>query len=343
MTFDELAKLAVKVKDKKGVAKAKSAIQKYAPKLQNVAESDYDKLADELREILSPSKVEKEEKVLTYKDIREQALAVKRTHGVAVLLECIKKVCGEDATSMGQIMESQYEEFMRVTKDRLTVHGVGIKHYMPGDEIKTLHHETDTAPAQVEALAVNHRGKQMTAYSIGLPGDLAGSTTVLVVDTANLMGQKLMKSQLRYGDNWKTRTDQWGGIDMRHQAFHHMLKGDPIDVANYMAFLQHHKEASRPQSREEAAAWVKMLQQEFDLIDDVQVAETLMGKMEERHGEEFNAFFEASVRQVMLAAGLQQVKINTSDILLTLATGTQMRVREEPGFLIYEMVEDNDA
>ena len=122
-----------------------------------------------------------------------------------------------------------------------------------------------------------------------------------------------------------------------------MLKGDPIDVANYMAFLQHHKEASRPQSREEAAAWVKMLQQEFDLIDDVQVAETLMGKMEERHGEEFNAFFEASVRQVMLAAGIQQVKINTSDILLTLAAGARMRVREEPGFLIYEMLEDNDA
>lgn len=257
MTFDELAKLAVKVKDKKGVAKAKSAIQKYAPKLQNVAESDYDKLADELREILSPSKEDKEEKVLTYKDIRDQALAVKRTHGVGALLECIKKVCGEDATSMGQIMESQYEEFMRVTKDRLTVHA-----------------GTDNTAEQVESLA---RKTQMPP-AIAAP----------------------------YGK----------------QA------------------LQVNRTI---ETREDAIAAVKELQEKWDLIDDVKVAETLMGKMEERHGEEFNAFFEASVRQVMLAAGLQQVKINTSDILLTLASGTQMRVREEPGFLIYEMVEDNDA
>lgn len=274
MTFDELVKLAVKVKDKKGAAVAKSAIQKYAPKLQNVAESDYDKLADELREILSPSKVDKEEKVLTYKDIREQALAVKRTFGVGVLLECIKKVCGEDATSMGQIMESQYAEFVRVTKERLTVHGVGIKHYMPGDEIKTLHPEPDNTADQVESLS---RKTQMPP-AIAAP----------------------------YG--------------------------------------KHALQVNRTiETREDAIAAVKELQEKWDLIDDVKVAETLMGKMEERHGEEFNAFFEASVRQVMLAAGLQQVKINTSDILLTLATGTQMRVREEPGFLIYEMVEDNDA
>lgn len=93
-------------------------------------------------------------------------------------------------------------------------------------------------------------------------------------------------------------------------------------------------------TREDAIAAVKELQEKWDLIDDNTVMQSLMEKMEERHGEEFNAFFEATVRQVMLATGLQQVKIDTSAILLSLAQGNPMRVREEPGFLIYELVEE---
>jgi hypothetical protein len=191
MTFDELKNLAIKVKDARGFKPTKEVIQKYGRKLDNVAEADYDKLADELRAMLPRPKA-----------------------------------------------------------------------------------EVDTTAKQVDALS---RKTQMPP-AIAAP----------------------------YGK----------------QA------------------LQVNRTI---ETREDAIAAVKELQEKWDLIDDVKVAETLMGKMEERHGEEFNAFFEASVRQVMLAAGLQQVKINTSDILLTLATGTQMRVREEPGFLIYEMVEDNDA
>lgn len=95
--------------------------------------------------------------------------------------------------------------------------------------------------------------------------------------------------------------------------------------------------------RASAQKLVEVLQKKWDLIDNAAVHESLMEKMEERHGEEFNAFFEATVRQVMLATGLQQVKIDTSAILLSLAQGNPMRVREEPGFLIYELVEDNDA
>jgi hypothetical protein len=191
MTFDELKNLAIKVKDARGFKPTKEVIQKYGRKLDNVAEADYDKLADELRAMLPRPKA-----------------------------------------------------------------------------------EVDTTAKQVDALS---RKTQMPP-AIAAP-----------------YGKKALQVN---------RTIE---------------------------------------TREDAIAAVKELQEKWDLIDDVKVAETLMGKMEERHGEEFNAFFEASVRQVMLAAGLQQVKINTSDILLTLATGTQMRVREEPGFLIYEMVEDNDA
>lgn len=199
----------------------------------------------------------------TYNDVRKQAKALKQTYGVGVLLECIKKVCGDHATSLGQVMESQYDEFVRVAKERLTVHGVGIKHYMPGEDIKTLHPEPDNTAEQVESLT-------MKSVNRCIEG-------ICVVDRAS--AQKL----------------------------------------------------------------VEVLQRKWDLIDQQQVMQSLMEKMEERHGEEFNAFFEATVRQVMLATGLQQVKIDTSAILLSLAQGNPMRVREEPGFLIYELVEDNDA
>lgn len=192
MTFNELVKLAVKVKDMKGAAKAKAVIQKYAPRLQNVAESDYDKLAEELRAMLPQRK-----------------------------------------TQLPPEIAAPYGE-----QDA----------------------ETDTTSQQVESLTM----KQLQVNR--------------VINT-----------------------------------------------------------------REDAIAAVKELQEKWDLIDDNTVMQSLMEKMEERHGEEFNAFFEATVRQVMLATGLQQVKIDTSAILLSLAQGNPMRVREEPGFLIYELVEDNDA
>lgn len=228
----------------------------------------------------------------TFEDIKEIALQLKDKEKLAEVKSVLRRHIPVPNPKLADIPEYLYDKVMSdliVLRDGIKVHGyaynstvspavvihgVGIKHYMPGEEIKTLHPEPDNTAEQVEALA---RKTQMPP-AIAAP----------------------------YG--------------------------------------KHALQVNRTiETREDAIAAVKELQEKWDLIDDVQVAETLMGKMEERHGEEFNAFFEASVRQVMLAAGLQQVKINTSDILLTLASGTRMRVREEPGFLIYEMVEDNDA
>lgn len=186
MTFDELVKLAVKVRDKQGAEKARVVIKKYAPKLHDVAEADYDKLADELRAMLPKRK-----------------------------------------TTMPSAIAAEY-----------------------GND-----------NAQLESLSHQHF--------------------------------------------------------MKTKTFSRVIG-----------------------TRDDAIAAVKDLQEKWDLIDDNAVLRSLMEKMEERHGEEFNAFFEATVRQVMLAAGLQQVKIDTSSILLTLAHGTPMRVREEPGFLVYELVDD---
>lgn len=96
-------------------------------------------------------------------------------------------------------------------------------------------------------------------------------------------------------------------------------------------------------SREEAIATVKELQEKWDLIDDNTVLRQLMEKMEERHGEEFNAFFAATIRQIMIGSGMTELRIDTNAVLLTLAQSAPLRVREAPGYLIYELVEDVDA
>lgn len=179
--------------------------------------------------------------------------------------KAVKPVVQKYGDKLDKVAQADYDKLADELRGMLPprpieVNRVGIKQYIPGEEIKVLHPEPDTTSQQVESLT------------------------------------------------------------MKSLAVNRVIN-----------------------TREDAIAAVKELQEKWDLIDDVAVAETLMGKMEERHGEEFNAFFEATVRQVMMAAGLQQVKIDTSAILHTLATGQQMRVREEPGFLIYELVEDNDA
>lgn len=97
------------------------------------------------------------------------------------------------------------------------------------------------------------------------------------------------------------------------------------------------------ETREDAIEAVKQLQEAWDLVDDNAMLRQLMDKMEERHGEEFNAFFEATVRQIMLGSGMTELRIDTSGVLLSLASAAPMRVREVPGFLIYELVEEGDA
>jgi hypothetical protein len=219
----------------------------------------------------------------TFEDIKKIALELKDKKGVAEIKAVLRRYCQPEYPKLADIPVHLYDDVMAdliVLRDgrkvqgyaynstvspapAVVVHGVGIKHYIPGDEIKTLHPEPDNTAGQVESLTMKSVNRCMEG--------------ICVVDRAS--AQKL----------------------------------------------------------------VEVLQRKWDLINDKAVMESLMERMEERHGEEFNAFFEATVRQVMLASGLQQVKINTSDILLTLANGTAMRVREEPGFLIYELVEDNDA
>lgn len=199
------------------------------------------------------------------------------------------------------------------------------------------------------ASKARHHGPDMAPYNIGLPGDLHSDTTELVLDTANLMGQKLFNAQQKYGfkNGWKD-TD-WanpkegaivtGDRTCREHAFGHMLKGDPVDVANYMAFMMHHGWNSAPQDAAEAAEWVKRLQDKFDLHNENAMLRGVMDAMEERHGEQFNAFFEAIMLRVLVATGLPHITLDTSDLFQSLAgkdtTGQYVEIVEAPGQLTY--------
>lgn len=96
-----------------------------------------------------------------------------------------------------------------------------------------------------------------------------------------------------------------------------------------------------PQTREEAAMMVSHMQKKFDLVDDNAVLKGLMDKMEDRHGEEFNSFYEATIRQILRGSGMTEVRIDTAAVLRTLAEDpTPLHVTEIPGYLVYSLVED---
>lgn len=198
----------------------------------------------------------------------------------------------------------------------------------------------------VQADKIDHHHESMAAYHIGLPGDLLTTSTALVLDTANLMGQKLMAKQEEFGDSWRQVDWQHDGRRVegeslcRHYMFQHMLKGDPVDVANFAAFLAYHGWSSAPQEREEAALLVKALQEKFDLIDDATNTRQLMDIMEERHGQEFERFFEATIMQVMQGSGMSQVIIDTNLVAANMLTGARLVCREEQDKLIYEFAQD---
>ena len=74
---------------------------------------------------------------------------------------------------------------------------------------------------------------------IDLPDTLHPRAASLVRRFAEAMGKKLDKSQRKYG-----YTDDWTEsslIGLQDALIEHVEKGDPIDVANFCAFLWHRK------------------------------------------------------------------------------------------------------
>lgn len=89
------------------------------------------------------------------------------------------------------------------------------------------------------------------------------------------------------------------------------------------------KEMAAPYTREEAEKCVAMLQEKFDLVDQNVVLRDLIEKMEERHGEQFNAFFERVIAAFLKAASLKSVTINASDVLRDMADAPDLDVGED--------------
>jgi len=83
------------------------------------------------------------------------------------------------------------------------------------------------------------RQRADAAQTLLMPDGLHENTKALVIGFANAMAAKLYKSEQKYG--W---SDAWLQDDWQNKCLtdfnHHISKGDPLDVANYCAFMHYH-------------------------------------------------------------------------------------------------------
>ncbi|WP_151742792.1 MULTISPECIES: hypothetical protein [unclassified Acinetobacter] len=70
--------------------------------------------------------------------------------------------------------------------------------------------------------------------------DLSADTNALINNFADQMKVKLLKAQEKYGFNDDWKNPDWEA-KCRVDLYRHLNKGDPIDVANYCAFMLFHK------------------------------------------------------------------------------------------------------
>jgi len=75
--------------------------------------------------------------------------------------------------------------------------------------------------------------------SVVLPAGLHPDTVELVLRFAEAMAEKLRKAEVDhdYSIEWKHTDWQFA---CRQALLDHLEKGDPLDVANYCAFMWHH-------------------------------------------------------------------------------------------------------
>lgn len=83
------------------------------------------------------------------------------------------------------------------------------------------------------------RQRAADAQTLLMPDGLHENTKALVIGFANAMAEKLYKAEQKYG--W---SDAWMQSDWQDKCLtdfnHHITKGDPLDVANYCAFMHFH-------------------------------------------------------------------------------------------------------
>jgi len=81
------------------------------------------------------------------------------------------------------------------------------------------------------------------AFMITTPKGLNPNTQSLVAIFAHKLAVKLFRAEQKYGysDGWKN--PDWMD-ECRKKLREHVDKGDPVDVAAYCAFLDHHQEST---------------------------------------------------------------------------------------------------
>lgn len=89
---------------------------------------------------------------------------------------------------------------------------------------------------------------------IHMPEELNAMSQDLVHRFAEAMAKKLYAAQLKYGYQASWSYPGWMK-ECREHMINHIEKGDPLDVANYCAFLWHHgeptyKESDFPKSKD---------------------------------------------------------------------------------------------
>lgn len=83
------------------------------------------------------------------------------------------------------------------------------------------------------------QGANSTERKINMPAELSENTAELVIKFAEAMAEKLHKSEQKYGYSEEWMLNNWE-LECKSQLMRHIQKGDPVDVANYCAFMFYH-------------------------------------------------------------------------------------------------------
>lgn len=135
--------------------------------------------------------------------------------------------------------------------------GFAYKHLLGVKHIEACQHAMHRAAelrAEAAALADQPERGENVEVSILVPRELHEQTRGLVRMFASAMAAKLRKAEEKYGysDGW--RTMDWAD-ECRAKLREHLAKGDPVDVANYCAFLFYHKASTAIADQPEPVAW----------------------------------------------------------------------------------------
>jgi len=141
--------------------------------------------------------------------------------------------------------ESQLNDHTNVDDDRLVQGDLSIVDFSP---IVGLVENTSRLSSVVkwpEDVTFTNRTDKLVRLigHVEIPIGLNSETMELVLQFSAVMAKKLYKAQVEY-EGRKEPAEGWMNPDReqlyREQLRHHMEKGDPIDVANFCAFMWYH-------------------------------------------------------------------------------------------------------